>query len=773
MAKKESPAKKSGTVNKAATKKVSSAEAKSGKGGRTVNASKTETAKLNVKDKITDSLKLHFGFDNFKGNQKEIIENVLAENDTFVLMPTGGGKSLCYQLPALMMPGTALIISPLIALMKNQVDAMRNFSEEDGVAHFINSSQNKAAIDEVKADILSGKTKLLYVAPESLTKEENVEFLRQIEVSFYAVDEAHCISEWGHDFRPEYRRIRPIINEIGVRPLIALTATATPKVQHDIQKNLGMMGASMFTSSFNRSNLYYEVRPKTVNIDRDIIKFIKANEGKSGIIYCLSRKEVEKFAQILQANGIKSRPYHAGMETQVRSANQDAFLMEEVDVIVATIAFGMGIDKPDVRYVIHYDIPKSLEGYYQETGRAGRDGGEGQCLAFYSNKDLQKLEKFLQGKPIVEQEIGRQLLLETAAYAETAVCRRKVLLHYFGEKYKEENCNNCDNCLKPKKLVEAKELLLTVLEAISILKEKYKVDYIVNVLMGNETSDILSYKHNELEIFGTGEDEGEKLWHAVVRQALIAGYIEKDIENYGLLKMPAKGLSFMKKQESFMVVRDNDFDDDDDNEEIQVHSGASCAVDPELFSIMKDLRKKMSKKLEVPPYVIFQDPSLEAMATTYPITIDELQNIPGVGAGKAKRYGKDFADLIKKYVVENEIIRPEDLRVRTVANKSKLKVWIVQSIDRKVALDDIAISKGLEFEELLDEIETIVYSGTRINIDYFIDDVMDEDHIDDIYQYFKESETDSLTEANDELGSDYSEEEIRLIRIKFLSELAN
>ena len=733
------------------------------------------SGKIKAKDKyeVSDSLKLHFGFDSFKGNQKEIIESVLDENDTFVLMPTGGGKSLCYQLPALLMEGTALVISPLIALMKNQVDAMRNFSDEDGVAHFINSSLTKAAIDEVKVDILSGKTKLLYVAPESLTKEENVEFLRQIKISFYAVDEAHCISEWGHDFRPEYRRIRPIINEIGVRPMIALTATATPKVQHDIQKNLGMMKASVFSSSFNRSNLYYEVRPKTNNIDRDIIKFIKANEGKSGIIYCLSRKEVEKFAEILQANGIKSRAYHAGMESQVRSANQDAFLMEEIDVIVATIAFGMGIDKPDVRYVIHYDVPKSLEGYYQETGRAGRDGGEGRCLAFYSNKDLQKLEKFLQGKPIVEQEIGRQLLLETAAYAETAVCRRKVLLHYFGEKYMEDNCCNCDNCLKPKKLLEAKELLQTVLETISALREKYKSDYVVNVLIGRETSDILSYKHNELEVFGSGEEEGERLWQAIIRQAQIAGYIDKDIENYGLLKVSAKGLAFMKKPISFMIVKDNEFDDDDDNDEMPVHSGASCAVDPELFSIMKDLRKKMSKKLELPPYVIFQDTSLEAMATTYPVTVEELQNMPGVGAGKAKRYGKEFVDLIKKYVDENEIVRPEDLRVRTVANKSKLKVWIVQSIDRKVALDDIAISKGLEFDELLDEIETIVYAGTRINVDYFINDVMDEDHIEEIYQYFKESETDLLEEAIRKLGSEYTEEEIRLIRIKFLSELAN
>ena len=694
------------------------------------------------KDKLTEALKKHFGFDTFKGNQKAIIENVLAGNDTFVLMPTGGGKSLCYQLPSLLMEGTAIVVSPLIALMKNQVDAMRNFSEEDGVAHFINSSLSKSAIDQVKEDILSGKTKLLYVAPESLTKEENVEFLRQVKISFYAVDEAHCISEWGHDFRPEYRRIRPIINEIGKRPLIALTATATPKVQHDIQKNLGMTDAAVFKSSFNRVNLYYEVRPKTANVDRDIIKFIKSNEGKSGIIYCLSRKKVEEFADILKANGIKALPYHAGMDSQVRSANQDAFLMEQVDVIVATIAFGMGIDKPDVRYVIHYDIPKSLEGYYQETGRAGRDGGEGHCLAFYSYKDLQKLEKFMQGKPVAEQEIGKQLLLETAAYAETSVCRRKVLLHYFGEEYPEDNCGNCDNCLNPKKQVEAKELLGAVLEVISTLKEKFKAEYIVNMLVGNETSEIQSYKHNELEVFGSGQDEDEKIWNAVIRQALIAGYLEKDIENYGLLKITPKGKEFMKKPVSFKITEDHEFEEEE--EEIPVRGGASCAVDPVLYSMMKDLRKKLSKRLEVPPFVIFQDPSLEAMATTYPITLEELQNIPGVGAGKAKRYGAEFIALIKRHVEENEIERPEDLRVKTVANKSKLKVSIVQSIDRKVALDDIAVSKGLEFGELLDEVEAIVYSGTRINIDYFLNDVMDEDHIEDIYEYFKDSETDDL-----------------------------
>ena len=723
------------------------------------------------KDKLTEALKKHFGFDTFKGNQKAIIENVLAGNDTFVLMPTGGGKSLCYQLPSLLMEGTAIVVSPLIALMKNQVDAMRNFSEEDGVAHFINSSLSKSAIDQVKEDILSGKTKLLYVAPESLTKEENVEFLRQVKISFYAVDEAHCISEWGHDFRPEYRRIRPIINEIGKRPLIALTATATPKVQHDIQKNLGMTDAAVFKSSFNRVNLYYEVRPKTNNVDRDIIKFIKANEGKSGIIYCLSRKKVEEFADILKANGIKALPYHAGMDSQVRSANQDAFLMEQVDVIVATIAFGMGIDKPDVRYVIHYDIPKSLEGYYQETGRAGRDGGEGHCLAFYSYKDLQKLEKFMQGKPVAEQEIGKQLLLETAAYAETSVCRRKVLLHYFGEEYPEDNCGNCDNCLNPKKQVEAKELLSAVLEVVSTLKEKFKTEYIINMLVGNETSEIQSYKHNELEIFGSGQDEDEKIWNAVIRQALIAGYLEKDIENYGLLKITPKGKEFMKKPVSFKITEDHEFEEEE--EEIPVRGGASCAVDPVLYSMMKDLRKKLSKRLEVPPFVIFQDPSLEAMATTYPITLEELQNIPGVGAGKAKRYGAEFIALIKRHVEENEIERPEDLRVKTVANKSKLKVSIVQSIDRKVALDDIAVSKGLEFGELLDEVEAIVYSGTRINIDYFLNDVMDEDHIADIYECFKNSETDDLEEAIEELDGDYTEEEIRLVRIKFLSEMAN
>ena len=719
---------------------------------------------------LTEELKRNFGFDTFKGNQEAIIRNLLAGNDTFVLMPTGGGKSLCYQLPSLILDGTAIVISPLIALMKNQVDAMRNFSAEDGVAHFINSSLNKTAIDQVKTDILSGKTKLLYVAPESLTKEENIDFLKQVNVSFYAVDEAHCISEWGHDFRPEYRRIRPIINEIGVRPVIALTATATPKVQHDIQKNLGMLEATVFKSSFNRPNLYYEVRPKTANIDKDIIKYIKSQEGKSGIIYCLSRKKVEELAELLQVNGIRALPYHAGMDSATRTQNQDAFLLEKIDVIVATIAFGMGIDKPDVRYVIHYDIPKSLEGYYQETGRAGRDGGEGQCITFYINKDLQKLEKFMQGKPIAEQEIGKQLLLETAAYAESSLCRRKILLHYFGEEYEEDNCGNCDNCLNPKKQVEAKDQLCAVLETIIALKEKFKAEYVIDVLLGKETSQILSYQHEDLEVFGSGQGEDERTWNAVIRQALIAGYIGKDIENYGLLKVTKAGHAFLKNPVSFKIVKDVDFDE---VEEVPMKGGASCAVDPELYSILKDLRKKIAKRLELPPYVIFQDPSLEAMATTYPITIEELQNIPGVGAGKAKRYGEEFVKVIKAHVEENEIERPEDLRVRTVANKSKLKVSIIQAIDRKIALDELAESKGLEFGELLDEIEAIVYSGTKINIDYFLHEIMDDEHIDDIFDYFKESESDSLEDAIEEFGMEYSEEEIRLIRIKFLSEMGN
>ena len=723
------------------------------------------------KTNLTAELKRYFGFDTFKGDQEAIIKNLMAGHDTFVLMPTGGGKSLCYQLPSLLMPGTAIVISPLIALMKNQVDAIRNICEEDAVAHFLNSSLNKAAVDQVKSDIVSGKTKLLYVAPESLTKEENVEFLKTVKISFYAVDEAHCISEWGHDFRPEYRRIRPIINEIGKAPVIALTATATDKVRSDIKKSLGITDAKEFRSSFNRPNLYYEVRSKTKNIDRDIIKYIKTHPGKSGIIYCLSRKKVEELAQILQANNINARPYHAGMDSVTRSTTQDDFLMEKIDVIVATIAFGMGIDKPDVRYVLHYDMPKSLEGYYQETGRAGRDGGEGNCIAFYSYKDLQKLEKFMEGKPVAEQDIGRQLLQETAAYAESSVCRRKLLLHYFGEVYKEDNCGNCDNCLNPKKQVEAQDLLCTVIETVLAVKENFKTEYVIDVIQGKETTEVLDHKHEELEVFGSGTGEEDKLWNAVIRQALIAGYLSKDVENYGLLKVTPEGRKFLKHPQSFKITEDNDFEEEE--EDTPVRGGGSCAVDPALYSMLKDLRKKLSKKLEVPPYVIFQDPSLEAMATIYPVTLEELQNIPGVGAGKAKRYGTEFCQLIKRHCEENEIERPEDLRVRTVANKSKLKVSIIQSIDRKVALDDIAMAKGIEFNELLDEVEAIVYSGTKLNIDYFLDDVMDEDHVQDIYDYFKESTTDSLEEAMKELGDDYTEDEIRLVRIKFISEMAN
>ena len=720
--------------------------------------------------KLSSALKEYFGFETFKGNQEAIIENLLAEHDTFVLMPTGGGKSLCYQLPARLMEGTAIVISPLIALMKNQVDAMRSYSEEDGIAHFLNSSLTKQAIEEVKADVRSGRTKLLYVAPESLTKEENVAFLQDVPISFYAVDEAHCISEWGHDFRPEYRNIRPIINRIGERPIIALTATATPKVQHDIQKNLGMTEAAVFKSSFNRPNLYYEVRPKSKDVDREIIKFIKANEGKSGIIYCLSRKKVEELAEVLRLNDIKALPYHAGMESAVRSANQDAFLSEDVDVIVATIAFGMGIDKPDVRFVIHYDIPKSLEGYYQETGRAGRDGGEGKCVTFYSRKDLDKLEKFMQGKPIAEQEIGKQLLLETRDYAESSVCRRRSLLHYFGESYEQENCGNCDNCLKPKKRVEASEELRAAIDTILTLRERFKPEYIAHVMMGDATPEITGYKHDELEVFGCADDRDEKFLMAVIRQGVFADYLAKDIENYGVIKVTKEGKEFAKSREKFWIVEDNEYTEMLDEE---LRGGGSGAVDSQLFSILKDLRRKIAKQHGLPTYVIFQEPSLDAMATTYPITLDELQNIPGVGPGKAKRYGQEFIDLIKKYVEENEIERPEDMRVRTVANKSKLKVEIITAIDRKVPLDALAESKDLEFDELLDELEAIVYSGTKINVSYYIDEAIDVDIEEDIFDYFKESESDDIETAMEELGDDYTEEEIRLVRIKFLSEMGN
>lgn len=719
---------------------------------------------------LLQQLKHYFGFDKFKGDQEAIILSLMEGHDTFVLMPTGGGKSLCYQLPSLIMEGTAIVISPLIALMKNQVDVINGMSEDGTVAHYLNSSLNKSAIQQVMDNVRSGKTKLLYVAPESLNKEEYVEFLKSIHISFYAIDEAHCISEWGHDFRPEYRNIRPTINKIGNAPVIALTATATDKVRTDIKKSLGIMDAHEFKSSFNRANLYYEVRPKTNDVDKQIIKFIRQHEGKSGIIYCLSRKKVEELAEVLKANNIKAAPYHAGLDSATRSQTQDDFLMERIDVIVATIAFGMGIDKPDVRFVIHYDIPKSLEGYYQETGRAGRDGGEGLCIAFYAQKDLKKLEKFMEGKPVAEQDIGRQLLQETAAYAESSVCRRKMLLHYFGEEYPHDNCHNCDNCLHPKEKIEAGNALNIVLKAVLALKENFRQEYVIDFIKGRGTDDILSHKHDQLEDFGAGEDEDPKLWNPVIRQALIAGYLKKDVENYGLLKITSAGKRFIKHPTEFMIVRDNEFKDDEYEEGGEA---VGMALDPELFAMLKGLRKQMAQKLGVPGYVIFQDPSLEQMATMYPITVEELQQIQGVGAGKAKRYGKEFLELIKRHCEDNGIERAEELRVRTVAKKSIIKVKIIQSIDKQLALDDIAESLGLSFDELLDEVEAIVYSGTKININYFIEEVIDDEHVDDIYEYFRESETDSLDDAINELGDEYSEDEIRLVRIKFLSEMAN
>lgn len=733
---------------------------------------------LEVETSLHDCLQKFFGFDSFKGQQEEIITSLLEGKDTFVIMPTGGGKSLCYQLPALVSEGTAIIISPLIALMKNQVDALRNFGNEEGIAHFLNSSLTKAEITKVKKDITDGKTKLLYVAPESLTKEDNVAFFNEIKISFFAIDEAHCISEWGHDFRPEYRRLRPIIEQIGKVPIIALTATATPKVQQDIQKNLGMTGANVFKSSFNRSNLYYEVRPK-VNVIKEIIKYVKSQHGKSGIIYCLSRKKVEELAETLRVNGIKALPYHAGLEAKERAKTQDMFLMEDIDVIVATIAFGMGIDKPDVRFVIHHDIPKSLEGYYQETGRGGRDGGEGNCITFYSYDDIAKLEKFMKGKPVAEQEIGKQLLLETVSYAETSSCRRKFLLHYFGEEFDESGCGGmCDNCRNPKQKFEGMDDIALGIEAVLDAKEKFKTKDIINILLGNITSTVKSYKHNELECFGKGaeDNKNEKYWNAIFRQALISSLLIKDIENYGLLKVTKEGKDYMEEPYSMMVTKDHDYEGTESEDEDGPSGGgkAGSGADAILFSALKDLLKQTANKLKLPPYVIFQEVSLEEMAIQYPIKMDELVNITGVGQGKAQKFGKPFLELIEKYVEENEIERPLDMVVKSIVNKSGLKVYIIQSIDRKLPLEDIASAKGLSLNDLISEIESIVSSGTKVNITYYLNEIMEDEKQQETLDYFKESNSDSIDVALKELGEDeYTEEEIRLMRIRFMSEFGN
>ena len=731
----------------------------------------------------TDSAMLHsklkefFGFDSFKADQERIIRHLTSGHNAFVLMPTGGGKSLCYQLPALVMEGTAIVISPLIALMKNQVDAIRGFvSGNDGIAHFLNSSLSKAQITEVRNDLMSGATKLLYVAPESLTKPENVAMLKEIKISFYAVDEAHCISEWGHDFRPEYRRIRNIIEDIGVAPIIALTATATPKVQSDIIKNLGMTDATVFKSSFNRPNLYYEIRDKS-DPKRDIIRYIRQYPGKSGIIYCLSRKKVEELAELLNINGIKAAPYHAGLDARTRAENQDKFLMEEVDVIVATIAFGMGIDKPDVRFVIHYDIPKSIEGYYQETGRAGRDGKEGQCITFYSYKDILKLEKFMQGKPIAEQEIGKQLLMETVAYAESNACRRKLLLNYFGEKYTEENCGACDNCLHPKKQFDGREEMATVIELIQSLPERFKMEHLANILSGEMNSLIKSYRHDKLELYGAGKDHSVKFWNAVIHQGLIMHFLHKDIESYGLISVTEEGARFAENPHCLMLTEDREFaegEDDDEDMAAVAAAGKGGGGDQQLLAMLKDLRKDVARKLRLQPWVIFGDPSLDDMSIMYPMTYEELKNCQGVGEGKARKFGKEFIELISRYVRENDIIRPDDFVMKSIVNKSVNKVFIIQSVDRKLPLEDIADAKGMEMEELMDEIEAIVYSGTKLNLDYYIEQTLDDDVVDEIFDYFHdEAESDSLESAMEDLKDDYDEMEVRLVRIKFLCEVAN